>query len=96
MRARLILLEREPRTRQWQRAGRTLTFDDDAMQSGEEKAEANGKWWLRQGPGGSRDYTILRRRTRPELSKALARVGPSRTDTEAGSELSSRSSMPKG
>lgn len=76
MRARLILLEREPRTRQWQRAGRPLTFDDDAMQSGEEKAEANGKWWLRQGPGGTRDYTVLRRRTRPELSKS-AREGRS-------------------
>ena len=76
MRARLILLEREPRTRQWQRAGRTLTFDDDAMQSGEDKAEANGKWWLRQGPGGTRDYTVLRRRTRPEFSKS-AREGRS-------------------
>jgi hypothetical protein len=70
VRARLILLEREPRSRKWKRAGRTLTFDDDAMQSGEEKAEANGKWWLRQGPGGSRDYTILRRRTRPAFDRS--------------------------
>ena len=70
MRARLILLERETRTRQWQRAGRTLTFDDDDMQTGEEKAEANGKWWLRQAPGGTRDYTVLRRRARPALNRS--------------------------
>jgi hypothetical protein len=52
----------------------TLTFDDDAMQSGEEKAEGQREVVAAAGPRRARDYTVLRRRTRPELSKS-AREG---------------------
>jgi hypothetical protein len=71
VRARLILLKRE--SGGWAREGQTLAFDDEEGQTGEtgdEKAEAHGKEWVRQDPS-RRDYTVLRRKPPPERPRRI-------------------------
>jgi hypothetical protein len=63
--ATLVLLQREPDTTKWKRNHDPIGFDDDANETGEEKAEAHGQRWVNQDRE-NRDYSVLRRKRSPE------------------------------
>jgi hypothetical protein len=68
--ARLVLLQREPYTTKWKRSHDPIGFDDDANETGEEKAEVHGKRWVNQDRE-NRDYSVLRRKPSPERPRRV-------------------------
>jgi hypothetical protein len=72
--ARLVLLQREPYTGKWKRGHDPQSFDDDAHETGEEKAEAHGQRWVNQDRE-NRDYSVLRRKRPPERARRIESWG---------------------
>jgi hypothetical protein len=68
--ARLVLLQREPLTTKWTRSHHPIGFDDDAHETGEEKAEVHGQRWVDQDRE-NRDYSVLRRKPAPERPRRI-------------------------